>query len=109
MAHKGDERVIPKHIRDSIDKLWELNRDGYRIEVALYGFQPILRIALVNDKVAHVGLYNDGSFGEQSAQVVLTSLKKDSTYFRACSRYMKSVWDAADHVDLKTTKPPSEC
>lgn len=91
--HHGDENEIPERIRNSIEYLKKMRKDrGYRIQLNLYSFQPIFRIAIVNNDKAYVGYYRSATKGQNSPQLILDQ-KPEITFFQPFQEYFKEIWE----------------
>lgn len=66
-----------------------------KIEVRLYDFLPIFRIAIVDQKTAYVGYYRSNKTREKdSPQLVLDSdVESKITFFKPFYLYFETVWD----------------
>lgn len=94
--YHGDETKIPKLIQDSIDYLKKMRKErDHKIELKLYSFQPIFRIAIVNNNKAYVGFYRgDAKEGKDSPQLILDLDKQQEiSYFLPFREYYKEIWE----------------
>jgi hypothetical protein len=94
----GNEREVPDSIRSSLRtfKAWRAN--GCNIEVKLYNFLPVFRIAMVDDDTAYVGFYRGGMALADSPQLVLDH-EGHPSFFQPFKDYFEMNWTTATPVD----------
>lgn len=88
----GNERDVPESIHDSIRKFKALRDNGCSIDIRVYEFLPVFRIALVDDSTAYVGFYHAGMAWGDSPQLVLDH-DAEASYFQPYKDYLEMIWN----------------
>jgi hypothetical protein len=94
----GNDRDVPDSIRRSLNTFKSWRANGCNIEVKLYNFLPVFRIAMVDDDTAYVGFYRGGMARTDSPQLVLDH-EGHPSFFQPFKDYFEMNWAAATEVD----------
>ena len=85
-------------IRHSLKQFKQLRDRGCKVQVRLYSFLPLFRVAAIDQKVAFVGFYRSGTTGEDSPQLIFDS-RVPVSFLHPFRAYFERVWQDANEPD----------
>ena len=101
IANDFEESHVPNLIIKTLRGLKPYFDSNINIEVRLYNFMPIFRIAIVNNRKMYLGFFRPRTKGKDSIQLVLDSDYEQSV-FKPFKEYFNMIWndDKTKIVDL---------
>jgi hypothetical protein len=88
----GDSNYTPRLIMESLHSLKVLHEMGCNVDVKLYSFLPIFRLAIIDENIIYLGYYRSRGAGQDSPQLLL-SREDRTSYFQPFREYFEDIWN----------------